>query len=506
MNLTLHWLRRDLRRHAPALALWALLVAAFTWARIWLRTHPHFFIGDRDLWLSVPAAALGFAEVCLLLRVLLDDPARGPHAFWKTRPPSGGAVFAAKAIICALAALVIPFAAEGVFLAVVGPSAGTPERTSLYLLPPVLALTAGAVASSWKSTLLWLPVVIGTLACGIGVLVWLGMSGRLEQFSDHRLISLTMLLTAVAGAAWMYRRRTDYSIRRIAVLLAPAAAGLGMAATGWPRDARLSKPPPGMNAAAMQVTWLQQPDVSRNYDLQKRGLSLPLRIKGLPARTYADATMREVMLQSEAAAGHRFTTMNEERHVHGYNGGDPGAFFHVLLSEDEAASLAGKSWTVTGTLVLRVFDRTHRSLALDRTHKMEAGDCRWVITPAVSGSARRWHHYDDLADPGVWYEYEFLSTAPLPKQEWTFIDRESAVLCHVSGPMNGWQMNFSLGQWFLTWEGLGRGGNRLGFGEDAVAKGIKDPANWKDWTLEFDTLTLAGTMEVPFTLRWPADK
>ncbi len=57
MNLTLHWLRRDLRRHAPALALWALLVAAFTWARIWLRTHPDFFIGDRDLWLSVPAAA-----------------------------------------------------------------------------------------------------------------------------------------------------------------------------------------------------------------------------------------------------------------------------------------------------------------------------------------------------------------------------------------------------------------------------------------------------------------
>ena len=40
MNLTLHWLRRDFLRHAPFLALWALLVALFTWERVWLRTHP----------------------------------------------------------------------------------------------------------------------------------------------------------------------------------------------------------------------------------------------------------------------------------------------------------------------------------------------------------------------------------------------------------------------------------------------------------------------------------
>ncbi len=55
MNLTLHGLRRDLRRHAPALALLALLVALFIWARIWLRTHPDLFIGDRELWLSFAA-------------------------------------------------------------------------------------------------------------------------------------------------------------------------------------------------------------------------------------------------------------------------------------------------------------------------------------------------------------------------------------------------------------------------------------------------------------------
>mgnify|MGYP002135138973 CR=1 FL=1 len=49
MNLTLHWLRRDFRRHAPLIALWALLVALFTWARIWFRTHPEVMLGDRDL-------------------------------------------------------------------------------------------------------------------------------------------------------------------------------------------------------------------------------------------------------------------------------------------------------------------------------------------------------------------------------------------------------------------------------------------------------------------------
>ena len=330
MNLTLHWLRRDLRRHAPALALWALLVGLFTWARIWLRTHPDFFIGDRDLWLTAPAAALGFAEVCLLLRVLLDDPARGPHAFWKTRPPSGGAVFAAKAILCALTALVIPFCAEAVFLSVVGPSAGTPERVTVYLLPPILALMAGAVTAGWRGTLLWLPVVVGVLIACIAALLWLIFSGQIGALADHRLIAALVLLVASAGAALLYRRRTAGGVALTAAVVAPVIAGFCTASTGWPRDPRLHTPPTGMEHADIQITWLQPPQVNRNtHGDREWGLSLPLRVNGLKADLYAEPILRDLSLEGDDINLRRLA----------YSGGNPRVHFSVPVSEAEAQAL-----------------------------------------------------------------------------------------------------------------------------------------------------------------------
>ena len=495
MNFTLHWLRRDLRRHAPALALWMLLVALFTWARIWLRTHPQLFIGDRDLWLSVPAAGLGFAEVCLLLRVLLDDPARGPHAFWKTRPPSGGAVCAAKMIVLALAALVIPFSAEAVFLSVVGPSAGTPERISFYLLPPVLALMAGAVTTAWKGTLLWLPVVAGVLVAGIAVLLWLTFSERGGALADHRLIAVAVLLVASAGAVLLYRRRTAGGVALTAAIIAPAIGGFGIARTGWPRDPRLHTPPPGIDNSSIQITWLQPPQVSRNsYGDREWGLVLPLRVNGLKAGTYADPILRDLSLEGNDISLRRV----------GYSRGNPNVLFSVPLSEDEAKALSGKSWNATGTLLLRISDRTHHSLPLEGAHTVDADDCRWIITPAVKSAERRVRHHSGNPDGRFWCEYEFMNLAPLTHLDDGLVERETVFLRRSAGSVSQRLENFHLGKWFNLWEGIGRGGISTGFGTAQEARELYDPANWKDWTLDFDTLTLAGTLEVPFTLHWPA--
>ncbi len=504
MNFTLHWLRRDLRRHAPALALWALLFALFTWARIWLRTHPQFRIGDRDLWLSVPAAALGFAEVCLLLRVLLDDPARGPHAFWKTRPPSGGAVFAAKGIICGLAALVIPFAAEAVFLTAVGPSGGTPERVSLYLLPAVLALMAGTVTVGWKGVLLWLPVSIGILTAGATTLLWLIFSWRLEFPADHRLIATAVLFATVSGAVFSYCRRCAGKLHFAAVLAMPVAAGIAVAATGWPRDSRLLTPPPNIQAEDIRIVWHQAPRVSRDYQNQQWGMSLLLRVEGLPSGTTADAIVQEMTLTCDGVHIAPRPPMERYRLVHNYLG-KPGAYFNVLLTGEEAAVLRERPWTATGTLSLRIFDRTPHSLALDRIHTVETADCRWVITPAVPGGDRRRGYSWDGEASGIWCEFDFMNLRPLPDWDLSYHAFNSTFLRHTADNRSRPQMNARFGKWMNLWEGTGRGGFRLEMSREEAAE-LRDPATWKNWTLDFNTLTLAGTLEVPFMLHWPETK
>jgi len=506
MNLTLHWLRRDLRRHAPALALWALLVALFTWARIWLRTHPQFFIGDRDLWLSLPAAGLGFAEICLLLRVLLDDPARGAQAFWKTRPPSGGSVFAAKAVILVLAALVIPFAAEGVFLAAVGESAGTPERVSLYLLPAVLALLAGAVSSAWKSTLLWLPLAGGAIMAAGAGLLWMGWKGSSWTPADHRLVAATLFATTLAVAAFIYRRRCAGKWMAVPLLVVPLLVGVGMAATGWPFDARLDNPPPGMKHATLQITWSQEPRVSQDRYDRQWSLALPLRIGGLPEGAHVMSALRSVSLESSSVQMPQAALRNRGWHRILQQGGQPLASFQVKLSEEEAASLQGHPWTVSGTLVLRVFDRRHHSLTLDRKHTVEAGTGRWIITPASLSDQRRIGNYSGNPDGRFWIEYEFTNPAPLSLLDDGFIDSETARLHRAAGDVSVRVDGFYLRQDFLLWEGVGRGGIQRGFGIAQEAHELYDPATWKNWTLDLDTLTLAGTLEIPFTLTWLGTK
>ena len=499
MKLLLHWLRRDFLRHAPFLALWALLVALFTWARVWLRTHPDFFIGDRDLWLSVPAAALGFAEVCLLLHILLDDPARGARAFWKTRPPGGAAVFGAKAVLLALVALVIPLAAEAAFLGIVGPSAGTMERVALYFLPPVLALAAGVAAVSWKSTLLWLPLVIAAFAAASFALVWLVMCGALEQIADLRLMAAGALAAAVLVAALAYRRRTAGRGLVIAALLLPGVAAVGLACTGWPRDPRLSNPPPGLDAAALKVSWLQPVTVSRNNGAKRWFVLLPLRFDGLPPEYHAEATLHEVTLRSGSLSLEKPPLIDQF-----------GAVWSVLLNETDARHLQAHGFTVTGTAKLRLLARRQHRLPLAGTHTVESGDFRWNITPAVDGSRRHQKFYGDPGDEALWYQYDMVPLPAAFSPENTLPWDHSASLRRASDQLPLPLQYFRLASWRLLWEGIGRDQDRFHIttpNEEAraAARELKDPAKRGGWSLEFETFAFAGTVEVPFTLRWPAE-
>lgn len=101
-----------------------------------------------------------------------------------------------------LAALVIPFAAEAVFLTAVGPSGGTPERSSLYLLPAVLALMAGASAQNWRIVKAWLPLAMLAPGAAFFYWVWATMD-QTRVPADHRLCMALALPAAATGAAWL---------------------------------------------------------------------------------------------------------------------------------------------------------------------------------------------------------------------------------------------------------------------------------------------------------------
>ena len=150
LKMSLHWLRKDLRHHRVWLLVWVGLVMVFTAIRLYFRLGP-VEIGYRNYLsvsleitglLSAFAEALALGEMGLILRILRDDPARGSHAFWKTRPPSGNVMFSAKAMAVLLVAM-IPLIGEWIFLKVAGFSGGTRERIFCYLLPLVVGLAGG---------------------------------------------------------------------------------------------------------------------------------------------------------------------------------------------------------------------------------------------------------------------------------------------------------------------------------------------------------------------------
>ena len=524
MKLLLHWLRRDLRRHVPWLIVWALLVALFTWERVWFRRHGFDTINNRDGWLIVPAMVLGFAEVCLLLRVMLDDPARGPNPFWKTRPPSGNAVFVAKAVMMILISMVVPFAAEGVFLAIVGQSAGGWERAVCYGIPPLLALMAGASATGWRSVMVWLPVALVLLLAGIA---GPRMAAYYFPLADFRLMIGAALAAAALTAWFVYRRRCVPRRLPLAPLLLPSAALAGMACTGWYPFSQWHRALAGVDAGKIKVSnaapgdWQSLRPHANGWRSEDWTFNLSLRATGLPPQIYGALVIApEMILQPEGGSEFRMRTASTWLHHSPRHEAGIEVNLVLNITAQEAAALSGKACRVTGVLVFRCYEKKPLTVPFDREpHHVTAGELAWRIrVPAPERLAFFRSPYAMREDAGQWVEAEFIGSSLGPNAGGAFrpfAHFPNKLRNRVTGetfPLHG----YDPGTRDYLWEGAGYNRQRLvpantnsdvagqnyGFLDQLAA----DPGNATSWDFEFEALVMSGTLEVPLEVQLPADK
>jgi hypothetical protein len=289
-------------------------------------------------------------------------------------------------------------------------------------------------------------------------------------------------------------------------LVLPAVAAAGMAATGWMADPRLTTPPHGKDPRDFTVTWHQKPQVGQNYGDRGWGVRLLFRVAALGAGEYVLGELSPVTLKPAGQAETVLRAMEGDRRFHGI-----AAAWNLRLDESLAHSLQRGPWTATGTLYLRFFDRQHHSLPLKGTHTVEAGRSRWSITP-VADPAINWRRYN-VNFRGIFYAWEYVTTAPYQEREWDQIARETAVLRRKSDGLSLPDRSFYPQSWSLLWQGAGYGDGQYQYSfpdkkpggvratdHEALREELSDPARQDDWTLEFDTLTFAGTLAVPFSL------
>jgi hypothetical protein len=513
MNLALHWLRRDLRRHALPLFAWLLLVAAFTAARLWFRQQADMLPGDLEMQLDVPATALGFAEVCLLLRVLLDDPARGTGAFWKTRPPSGASVFAAKAVLIVLVSLAVPLGADAVFVALAGPSGGGAERLSLYFMPPAIALMAGAAAANWKQELVWLPVTVVLGMAGFVAVFFTVQRGWIADAADVRIMAAALLLTAAGWALCCWRGRGKWRATPVLACVLPPLATWGAACTDWHPE-RNSRPPRGADANSFRVQWHPSvaPQLSGSH--YKRGqhtLVLPLHVRGLPAGTTIVSALRRVRFtlsgngSFSAPVGRVAPARYRGERVFGES--DPG--FSAWLSPEDAAALRDRAYDVSGTLRLFFYDRKPQAIPLNGTTTIREGGCWWKLTPFAPFSL--FGHREEDSRSSWWRQTEFVSTWPSVNDlREAFIDPTSARYQPVDGA-GAIKLDTSYPHQSLNlWVGRGLYEERVSIadatdGERDVFRRLTAPdsAARESWEMHFDVMVYAGMLDVPFVLHWP---
>ena len=162
MNAFAHVLKKDCRRLAVPLALWALvkgvavLLTIDKASRVWepaLPKHPGEAIApdrsDVTLTLGILCAIVLYWVLTVILAawVVLEDPPKGTSAFWLTRPFARRQVLAAKFCLLAVIAI-LPVAMQLVGLAACG--AGGPvlllDAASELLVTGCVTLAAAAFA------------------------------------------------------------------------------------------------------------------------------------------------------------------------------------------------------------------------------------------------------------------------------------------------------------------------------------------------------------------------
>lgn len=507
MNLTLHWLRRDLRRHALLILLWALLVALFTWARLWFRQQGLEHLPDRYSVLIGAALALGMAELFLMLRILLDDPAGGTGTFWKTRPPSGGAVFAAKAALLVLVSLVIPFTAEWVFLSIAGPSTDAMSRAICLLLPPVFALMAGAAAAGWKQVVAWLPASFAVMLGAMMASRWLHQQQIVIRHPNW-LLSIAAVLAVAGGLAWFfYHRRKAQRLALVLAMTLPAGAFTAASSVGF-AEGPWANPPAGLDATKIQL-------LPRPFGPGET-FTPTIAVRGIPP-DYVFHT-RAVSIGTVMRLG---SGQESSGHLEGmgmpFNAVDAVGDIIVPLpdpGQEFKRLIHSSSFTATGRVFIYCYRKETLRVPLDgRPHEFSNGGARRRIrVPALEQPElmlRAGARQEDVA--GVWSVLELIGE---PVGPWFPGPPENETRLRHTGtgeviPL----VELSIDPHAPLWEGAGFSRQRLVPGDikpeqaapayarlEQIAAGAGSAS---PWVLEVDVLVPAGRLELPYSLSWP---
>lgn len=410
--------------------------------------------------------------------------------------------------------LAIPLLADAIFVALAGPSGGGVERLTLYLVPPALALMAGAAAVNWKRVLIWLPVAVIAIMGAAVALLFTNRAGRITEAADIRVIAAALLLASTVVALHCWHRRGKLRAIPVLACLLPSLAAYGAACTGWNPERDMS-PPHGVDATNLNVQWHPSVKPRLTGGVGHGGqctLVLPLKLGGLRSGVTAHSSLRRVQITPEgrspfsATGGRVLQASYKGQRI--FDESDPG--FIVELSGDQAEVLRDRSCEVSGTVRLFFYERKPKAIPLNGTHTVRENGCQWRITPFIEYRIYG-HGTGDWRGPRWWRRTEFISTRPVMNaRREAYLDPESGFFYAPGGRQSIQVDTFSHDHSLNVWEGAGLHEEAVDFrtGGAEEAETIRhltaaDPAVREGWELHFDVMVYAGTLDVPFTLHMP---
>jgi ABC-type transport system involved in multi-copper enzyme maturation permease subunit len=303
MPLTLHLLKKDLRRSQLLLTCWLLLVAV-QFAIMASSLHPE----DRLASLTYSAISgfgpsLGAIVFGVLVALLVqEEPPAGTTGFWLTRPMSRSAVLRAKVVFGAIL-LAVPVMAEVIVLAAAGVTGhdlalAVPEmildELQIFLAAAVLAaLTPNFARFAIAAAVVW----VGLYLANLGV-NWLSSYVSRDSTAGgmnfttllkSRKIAHAILISVGFGTAFAYQYLTRRTARALAIAVFTELGAIAID-FAWPLDFFPPRPAPPttvkLDSAAihttLQDTHVQDllPDQSSSQQLKNVGGNLV--VKGLP--------------------------------------------------------------------------------------------------------------------------------------------------------------------------------------------------------------------------------
>jgi hypothetical protein len=302
MTQMLHFFRKDVRQHWPAILFSMAVQAVYVWdePRKWLPQEPE--AGPFRAMMSEYLPVLLMLAWCLLLvRVVQSESLVGDVQYWITRPVEWKVLLAEKLLFAAVF-LELPLLIANLYLLIRGgfqPTASLTMKIVLghavfmgFVLVPLVALATVTAGIGQMALAL---IAVGVFAAGVIALTSYIPTQCFCETPDNAAGSV---LFAACGAVviWQYARRRTRLSR---IILACAAVAMPVFVIGTPYDALLARRYPALNSAAlspaeqpMQFALIEKipserhtspplaPDATKDVSIR-----MPIRISGISADT-----------------------------------------------------------------------------------------------------------------------------------------------------------------------------------------------------------------------------